>query len=83
MFKACRGDLINRIKLCFNHIGHLQFASVPDRAEPIAGEVNYPFIIKILEQMGYKGFMGAEYKPSAATVDHLGWLEKFKSIKVD
>ena len=74
-----QGDIINRIKDCFNQIGHLQIASVPDRAEPDKGELDYATVISALDEMGYHGFLGAEYKPSGNTADHLGWLDVFKS----
>ena len=44
--------------------GHIQVAQVPDRGEPdLNGEVNYRYIFKLLEDMGYDGFIGLEYKP--------------------
>lgn len=77
-----QGDIINRIKSCFNHIGHVQLASVPERAEPDTGELNYVYIINALKQMGYEGYIGAEYKPSGRTFDHLFWLNEFKKINI-
>ena len=44
--------------------GHIQIAQVPDRGEPdLQGEVNYKYIFQILEDIGYEGFIGLEYKP--------------------
>lgn len=78
-----QGDLICRLKSCFDHIGHLQMASVPDRAEPDGGEINYASIIEVLGQMDYSGYIGAEYSPSKTIDDLPGWLKKFRSIKID
>ena len=75
-----QGDIINRIKSCFNQIGHVQFASVPDRAEPDTGELDYFYIVNALKQMGYEGYLGAEYKPSGRTEDNLGWLYNLKKL---
>ena len=75
-----QGNLISRVNACFHQIGHLQIASVPGRAEPDLGEIDYAYVIRELGKMGYSGFIGAEYRPAADTVDDFGWLEKFKSI---
>ena len=75
-----QGNIINHIKTCINTIGHVQIASVPDRVEPDVGELNYAYIINALKQMGYKGYIGAEYKPSGLTCENLGWLQDFKSL---
>ena len=59
-------------------IGHIQIAAVPDRGEPDEGEVDYPAILRHLEDLGYDGFIGAEYRPRQSTGDGLGWLEAFR-----
>jgi hypothetical protein len=46
------------------YLGHIQIAQVPDRGEPdLQGEVNYKYIFQLLEEIGYEGFIGLEYKP--------------------
>ena len=60
------------------HIGHIQIAAVPSRAEPDEGEVNYPFVIKRMDELGYTGWIGAEYKPRAGVEAGLGWLAQYK-----
>lgn len=77
-----QGDIINSIKSCFDNIGHVQFASVPDRAEPDEGELNYRYIFEAMTRMGYKGYFGAEYKPTCRTADHLGWLDTLKKMDI-
>jgi hydroxypyruvate isomerase len=68
------GDLINRIEQHLPLIGHIQIASVPDRNEPTGGEVDYPTLLRQVDALGYDGFVGAEYKPTARTSDGLSWM---------
>ena len=68
------GDLTTTFKRFFDGIGHVQVASVPARHEPCDGEVNYPYLFKLLDELGYPGWVGCEYRPRAGTVDGLGWL---------
>ena len=45
-------------------LGHIQIAQAPDRSEPdLNGEINYKYILQLLEDIGYDGFIGLEYKP--------------------
>ncbi len=55
-------------------IAHIQFAAVPDRAEPDSGELDYPVIFGELQRAGWSGFLGAEYHPVTTTDEGLGWL---------
>jgi 2-dehydrotetronate isomerase len=71
-----QGDLITRLKTHLNLIGHVQFASVPSRAEPDEGEVNYREIFRTLDSLGYQGWIGAEYRPRGRTEDGLSWLSE-------
>lgn len=73
-----QGDLITRLHNTLPHIGHIQIAAVPDRGEPDQGELNYRGVLAAVDQMGYGGFVGAEYKPRASTVDGLGWLRDYR-----
>ena len=34
-------------------IGHIQVAGVPDRHEPDEGELNYPYLLRLLDELGY------------------------------
>jgi hydroxypyruvate isomerase len=72
------GDLAMTFKKFFNDIGHTQIASVPNRNEPDDGEVNYPFIFKMLDEMGYQGWVGCEYRPKGKTEDGLAWFKAAK-----
>ena len=52
----------------------IQIAGVPDRHEPDGGEVHFPHLFDRLDQLGYTGFIGCEYRPKAGTSAGLGWL---------
>ena len=69
------GDLASTFKKYIEHIGHVQIASVPTRNEPDDGEVNYPFLYRLLDELGYQGWVGCEYRPRGRTEDGLGWLD--------
>ncbi|MGJ8605774.1 MAG: hydroxypyruvate isomerase family protein [Marivita sp.] len=68
------GDLTHRLQTLQSHIGHIQFASVPDRGTPDHGEVNYAHVFGVISAMGYDAPIGAEYKPVGDTDATLGWL---------
>jgi hydroxypyruvate isomerase len=68
------GDLIRRMEKYFSIIGHMQCSQVPARHEPDnSGEINYPFLFEAVDRFGYKGWIGAEYRPRGRTEDGLGW----------
>ena len=68
------GDLTHKLSDLMPYIGHIQFASVPDRGPPDTGEVNYAHIFRAISAIGYDSPLGAEYKPNGPTDDTLGWL---------
>ena len=69
------GDLTHRIAALLPSIGHIQFASVPDRGAPDHGEINYDHLFRVISDLGYTAPLGAEYKPAGNTDDTLGWLK--------
>ncbi|TAM88005.1 MAG: hydroxypyruvate isomerase [Candidimonas sp.] len=68
------GELASTIKKNLAHIGHMQLADNPGRHEPGTGEINYPWLLRHIDQLGYKGWIGCEYKPAGKTQDGLGWM---------
>jgi hydroxypyruvate isomerase len=70
------GNLINTIRRCFDLIGHIQIADVPGRHQPGTGEIHYPAVFAALEELGYDGFIGLEYKPDGNTDKALDWLPR-------
>ncbi len=68
------GNLMETFARLMPRIGHVQFADTPGRNEPGTGEINYDFIFRKLDELGYQRWAGAEYTPSKRTEDSLGWL---------
>ncbi|MBU3055702.1 2-oxo-tetronate isomerase [Pseudomonas indica] len=68
------GDLTATFKRFQAGVGHIQIAGVPDRHEPDTGEVNYPYLFRLLDEAGYDGWIGCEYNPRGLTEDGLGWF---------
>jgi hydroxypyruvate isomerase len=71
------GDLARTIEANLPRIAHMQLADNPGRNEPGTGEINYPFLFRKLDEIGYDGWIGCEYKPKAATTDGLGWYAPY------
>jgi hydroxypyruvate isomerase len=67
------GELGNTLTKNMTRIGHIQLADNPGRGEPGTGEINYPWLFKHIDSLGYAGWIGCEYKPRGTTVDGLGW----------
>jgi hydroxypyruvate isomerase len=70
------GELANTLSQQLARIGHIQLADNPGRNEPGTGEINYGFLFAHLDRIGYKGWVGCEYKPAARTEDGLGWIKQ-------
>ena len=79
------GDVASKIRqyLPTGRVGHFQIAGVPMRHEPDLGEVNYPFLFGVIDevaaQCGWDGWVGCEYRPArgaepGGTTQGLGWL---------
>jgi hydroxypyruvate isomerase len=71
------GDLAAKIRRYLPGVGHVQIAGVPQRHEPDLGEVNYPFLFALLDELGYDGWIGCEYRPRAGTSAGLGWAKPY------
>ncbi len=69
------GDLARRTEKFFPKIGHYQSAGVPDRAEPDSGEVNFPYLFRLVDALQYEGWIGCEYRPRGRTEEGLKWLK--------
>jgi len=73
-----QGDLTRRLKRHLSAIGHIQIASVPDRHEPDTGEVHYANLLRCVDEMGWDGYIGAEYKPTNGTAQGLSWMNSYR-----
>jgi len=69
------GDLARTIEANLPQIAHIQLADNPGRNEPGTGEINYEFLFRYLDTVGYTGWVGCEYKPKGDTEAGLGWLK--------
>ena len=80
------GDVAMKIRqyLPTGHVGHFQVAGVPERHEPDIGELNYPYLFSVIDevaaQCGWDGWIGCEYKPKrggepGGTSAGLGWFD--------
>ena len=69
-----RGRLAVSMREKFDMIRHMQIAGVPGRNEPDAmQEVNYPMLFSLMDELGYQGWVGCEYRPRANTIEGLAW----------
>jgi hydroxypyruvate isomerase len=71
------GDLAKNIERLLSRIGHIQIADVPDRHEPGTGEINFDFLLRHLDTLGYSGWVGCEYNPRGDTVEGLKWARSY------
>lgn len=81
------GDVATKIReyLPTGNVGHFQIAGVPGRHEPDVGELNYPYLLDVIDEVsaacGWDGWVGCEYRPRrgvvpGATREGLGWLQR-------
>jgi 2-dehydrotetronate isomerase len=71
------GDLAHRIRALAGHYPHVQIAGNPGRHEPDVGEINYPFLFDLFDELGYSGWIGCEYRPKGETAAGLGWAKRY------
>ncbi|MGE5649726.1 2-oxo-tetronate isomerase [Noviherbaspirillum sp. UKPF54] len=69
------GDIAMKLRRYLPHVGHIQIAGVPERHEPDTGEVNYRYLFRLLDELGYDGWLGCEYRPAKGTLEGLGWMK--------
>lgn len=73
-----QGDVTERIRALAPVTRHVQVASVPERHEPDGGELNFAHLMRVLDETGYDGWVGCEYKPAGDTVEGLGWFDAYR-----
>lgn len=62
------GDLCGHMREGMEYIGYLQLADTPGRNEPGTGEINYARVLKEAHDLGYRGYVGVECRPSGDPV---------------
>ena len=69
-----QGRLAQTFRDRFDAIRHVQITGVPGRHEPDSNqEIDYPFLFSLMDEVGYEGWVGCEYRPRTGTVDGLAW----------
>jgi hydroxypyruvate isomerase len=71
------GDVVVALKALLPLIGHIQFASVPDRGTPDHGDVDYKQVFTQIAELGWEKPLGAEYKPVGHTHMTLNWMAAY------
>lgn len=69
------GDVMKSLEKLMPIIGHIQIAAVPLRHEPLTGELDDARIFRHIDALGYKKFVGCEYRPANGTVAGLKWMK--------
>ena len=80
------GDVAMKLKRYLSEtntrVGHIQIAGVPQRNEPDLGELHHPYLFALLDELGYAGHVGCEYRPQitgpGGTRAGLGWFQPYK-----
>lgn len=75
--QVMEGNLTNTIRDNLAHIAHMQVADNPGRHEPGTGEINYTRLFSFIDEMGYDGWLGCEYKPDGITEEGLEWVKPY------
>jgi len=69
------GELGATLRNHLDRIAHIQLADNPGRGEPGTGEINYAWLFRHIDALGYRGSIGCEYKPRTTTTQGLGWMQ--------
>jgi hydroxypyruvate isomerase len=75
--QVTQGDITTRMEQLMPVIAHIQIADVPARNEPGTGEIGWAFVLRRIDELGYHGWVGCEYRPAGETVAGLGWRQRF------
>lgn len=77
--QVTEGDLVPRLERHLPLTSHMQVADTPGRHEPGTGEVNWPYVFRRIDELGFTGWIGCEYRPAGATEDGLGWFTPYRA----
>jgi hydroxypyruvate isomerase len=72
-WQRIQGELAATVRRYLPLIQHVQIADNPGRHEPGTGEINYRYLLRLLADLGYTGWVGCEYVPQADTASGLVW----------
>jgi hydroxypyruvate isomerase len=72
------GALAATVRANIDVIAHFQVGGVPGRHEPNqAQEVNYPYLFDLIDDLGFRGWVGCDYRPAAGTLEGLRWARPY------
>lgn len=78
------GENLNQLISRYSQqIGHIQFADVPGRGEPGSGDLDFKTLFETIENSGYNGWVGAEYKPTKYAKNTLAWMQEFQTVDAE
>ncbi|GLV23443.1 hypothetical protein TomMM35A_32810 [Sphingobium sp. TomMM35A] len=60
-------DVPSSFAACAQQTGLVQFADIPNRVDPGLGELDWPAILKAIEDHGYRGMIELEFEPANPT----------------
>ncbi len=75
--QVMEGDITTTIRDNIKRIAHMQLADNPGRHEPGTGEINFPNLFRFIDEVGYQGYIGCEYKPLTTTQEGLSWIKPY------
>lgn len=73
--QVAQGDITRRLEACLPFVDHIQVADPPSRHEPGTGEVGWPYVFRRMDELGYAGWVGCEYRPTGSTAESLKWRD--------
>jgi hydroxypyruvate isomerase len=77
--QVMEGDLARRLEAAMPRIAHIQIADNPGRHEPGTGEINYAFLLPLIDRLGYEGWVGCEYQPMTTAEAGLAWIAPYRA----
>ena len=75
--QVVEGDVTAKLEQWLPDIGHIQIAGVPGRHEPDVGEINYQWLLRRIDELGYGGWVGCEYRPLRDTHSGMSWRQRW------
>lgn len=77
-------DPVSAVEALTGKIGHVQFADCPGRGAPGSGNIDFAALRQALDNSGYQGWLGAEYRPEEGdTRASLGWLSAWRTPAIN
>lgn len=71
------GDLCNTLRKTMPLIWHMQVGDAPSRAQPGTGEINFDCVLRVIDECGYMGWIGCDYRPIGPSLASFAWIEKW------